>query len=158
MVKCQCGRGKCPVCGTVGYVQLLNGRYARVRHYDRSENGKPVFHYHQISSEDANRILGLTDHVENNRPMICSNDQKAITNDPESKDLASESKNKWARSPAWIKALAFGAGDLKRLDTQGSNPCGPAINFNRVSFISPRTLLCHCALFFLFSIEVFLDV
>ena len=36
----------------------------------------------------------------------------------------------WARSPVWIKAPAFGAGDLKRPDTRGSNPCGPAINCN----------------------------
>ena len=31
-----------------------------------------------------------------------------------------------ARSLARIKVSAFGAGDLKRPDIQGSNPCGPA--------------------------------
>jgi hypothetical protein len=53
-------KGKCPVCECVGYLQVLNkGRYARIRHYDRMLNGRPQFHYHQISLEDANRILAL---------------------------------------------------------------------------------------------------
>jgi hypothetical protein len=55
MVKCQCEKGKCPICGNLGYLQVLNKvKYARVRHYDRMEQGKPIFHYHQISLEDAN--------------------------------------------------------------------------------------------------------
>jgi hypothetical protein len=48
----------------------------------------------------------------------------------------------WARSPVWIKAPAFGAGDSKKPDTRGSNPCGPAILYDKAkesSLAQPAT-------------------
>ena len=111
-------KGKCPVCNLVGYLQVLNkGKYARIRRYDRMEQGKLVFHYHQIPLEDANGILALDREVSKPKPynlmtpMTNSNDQKAITNDSERDGLALEYENKGARSLGWIRTLACGAGD-----------------------------------------------
>ena len=105
MVKCQCGKGKCLICGIVGYIQILNkGKYARVRHYDRMLDNKPQFHYHQITIEQANEILTMDREIQTHRPipMTHTNDQKAITNDSERKELALKSKNNWAGRLAWL--------------------------------------------------------
>ena len=92
-------KGKCPICGVVGYLQVLNkSKYFRIRHYDNMLNGKPQFHYHQ-TLEDANRILALDVEVIHTKahgriPMPHNNDQKALSNDSEKKGLALESENK----------------------------------------------------------------
>jgi hypothetical protein len=111
-------KGKCPLCGAVGYLQVLNkGRYARIRHYDNMLNGRPQFHYHQISLEDANRILTLDREVNTPKPyrqitpMTHIDDQRHLSNDPNQIDLGLESENKGARSLGWIRTLACGAED-----------------------------------------------
>jgi hypothetical protein len=111
-------KGKCPICGIVGYLQCLNNnRYFRIRHYDSMKDGKPQFHYHQISIEEANRILDLDREVNKPKPytpitpMTHNNDQRHLSNDPNQIDLSLESENKGARSLGWIRTLACGAGD-----------------------------------------------
>ena len=105
-------KGKCPICECVGYLQVLNkGKYARIRHYDRMEDGKPKFHYHQISLNDANRILSL----DINRPKtnLPTNPmtQTLNTNDSETKELGLESKNECGRRLVWFRTQALQACD-----------------------------------------------
>jgi hypothetical protein len=87
--------GKRPVCGIVGYLQILNkGKCARIGHYDGMENRKPIFHYHQLSIEEDNRILasdGRARISKTDRPVSLMT-QILITNYSETKELASDSK------------------------------------------------------------------
>ena len=48
---------KCEICGFPGMLQILSSNYARVRHYVKLVNGKPVFEYHRNSMEYVNKIL-----------------------------------------------------------------------------------------------------
>ena len=85
-------RGKCPVCGLVGYLQVLNkGRFYRIRHYDRMVDGRPKFHYHTVSKDQANAILASDSKANlhlTNRSVIpmtsvpVSNDQENPNSDP----------------------------------------------------------------------------
>ena len=58
MSKTKCIRDfECEICHRKGMLQILTKNYARVRHYVKLENGKPVFEYHRNSIEHVNRIL-----------------------------------------------------------------------------------------------------
>jgi hypothetical protein len=52
----KCFKLKCEVCGVEGTCQVFSNkagelRYGRARHYQKLENKKPVFEYHQQSKE-----------------------------------------------------------------------------------------------------------
>ena len=52
MGKTKCIRDfECEICHRKGMLQILTKNYARVRHYVKLENGKPVFEYHRNSME-----------------------------------------------------------------------------------------------------------
>jgi hypothetical protein len=123
-------KGKCPVCECVGYLQVLNkGKYARIRHYDRMQDGKPKFHYNQISLEESNRILALDGELntpKTNAPLT-SMTQTLNTNDPETKDLGLEPKNECGRRLVWFRTQALQACDpgfksRRPHHNSGSNP------------------------------------
>ncbi len=98
---------KCEICGIPGMLQMLTNNYARVRHYVRLVNGKPVFEYHRNSMEYVNRILnGQTNKFDHN-----NHDQKLNVN-----GLFNE--NTGGRSLAWTRTSACHA------DDPGSNPGG----------------------------------
>jgi hypothetical protein len=108
--KCLCGKGKCSICGIIGYIQILNnGKYARVRHYDRMENSRPIFHYHQVSVNDARRLIALDRELKPKTfelsPMTQkekSNDQIEITNDSNNLKSSLNSQNKNGNNSASI--------------------------------------------------------
>ena len=54
-----CGKGKCPLCGKVGTIQIIRDKYSRVRHYTNILNGKPQFTYCHVSTEEAKRLIDL---------------------------------------------------------------------------------------------------
>ena len=83
-------KGKCPVCNRTGYLQILNnGRYARMRHYEKMVNCKPVFSYHQISINEADEISRNSTLINRSGfPLI----SQASSNDLENHNSASNSQ------------------------------------------------------------------
>ena len=85
----------CEVCNCKGMLQILTKNYARVRHYVRLENGKPVFQYHRNSIEYINRIL-----ESKSRNPDLTNDQHSIDQKVDNSNL--NNQNSSGRSPAWL--------------------------------------------------------
>ena len=110
------GRGKCPQCGAVGYLQGFNkGRFFRIRH-DQMIDRRPKFHYHQISIEDAKKILALDEEVSRRHNPLVNNQMDTMTqrlksNDPNLRELASNEENKCGRSLVWSRTSACHADD-----------------------------------------------
>ena len=104
----------CEVCNIPGMLQILTTNYARVRHYVRLVNGKPVFEYHRNSIEYVNRILAN---------FKTNPDQKQNTDhnkhDLKLNSLGSNIENKWAGSLARLGHPL----DVRKVT--GSNPVRP---------------------------------
>ena len=86
----------CEVCNIPGMLQILTTNYARVRHYVRLVNGKPVFEYHRNSIEYVHGIL-------ESKPIPNNPDQNDHCNiDSKLNNLGSINQNSSGRSPAWL--------------------------------------------------------
>ena len=66
-----------------GMLQALTSSYARIRHYDKSVNGKPRFIYHRVSMEYINRILAnKPSNIDQNLNNLGSNLKKYVAGLP----------------------------------------------------------------------------
>ena len=105
-------KGKCSICGKVGTLQIIKGKYSRIRHYLNRVNGKPQFSYCHIPLDEAYKILTLDRELKasqqrdllSSRPIPKTNtiDLKAPYVDQSLKDLKPISENKGGRSLAWL--------------------------------------------------------
>ena len=101
MVKVKCIKDfPCELCNVKGTLQILTKNYARVRHYKKFKDKKPVFEYHQQSKEYIDRKLN---EIQNIDLTSKSNIDSKLNN------LGFNNQNSMGRSSSLVRTLALRA-------------------------------------------------
>ena len=141
---------ECEMCHRKGMLQILTTNYARVRHYVRLVNGKPVFEYHRNSIEYVNGILANIKDDQSNHKSSSGQCKASFSIDQNLNSLGLKSKDESRGSLAWFGRQTHNLENKKGANAQLSRGRGlesrPRHHFTSLDsllgYFGQRTLIC----------------